>query len=236
MEIGLIIGASAVLVLLMIFLATRKKSAEITPDEMDGGEFERYCADLLAANDWEIVSMTSASGDYGADILAKKDGVLYAIQCKRYQKPVGVAAVQEVAAAMAHYKCRRAAVMTNSTFTRQAKALAEENAVALWDNDTLLKLEAAKGGTAEFADIATVLVVPVIGADGEVTLFLDGKAVSSGVFADPLTLTAAAGEHLLTLKQGLRKSKLDFAIESGDRRVFAAGGGKRKPLLFEIGL
>ena len=236
METGLIIGASAALVLLMIFLATRKKSVEITPDEMDGGQFERYCADLLWANGWEIVSITAASGDYGADILAKKDGVLYAIQCKRYEKPVGVAAVQEVTAAMAHYKCRRAAVMTNSTFTRQAKALAQENAVALWGKEELMKLEAAKGGTADFAETATVLVAPVIGADGEVTLFLDGEAVSTGVFAEPITLTAAAGEHHLTLKQGLHKSRLDFVIESGDRRVFAAGSGKRKPLLFEIGL
>ena len=235
METGLIIGISAAIVLLLIFLAARKKTEEISPDEMDGRGFEQYCAHLLSGNGWEIVSVTCASGDYGADILAEKDGVLYAIQCKRYEKPVGVAAVQEVVAAMAHYKCRRAAVMTNSTFTRQAKALAQENGVALWDNEELLKLE-EENGTADFAQKAAVLVVPIIGADGDVTLFLDGEAVSTGCFAEPLTLSVMTGGHTLALKQGFAKSRLDFVIESGDRRVFAAGSGKRKPLLFEIGL
>ena len=236
MESGLVIGISAAVVILLVFLATRKKHEEITADEMDGREFEQYCAELLSDNGWEIVLITAASGDYGADILAKKDGVLFAVQCKRYEKPVGVAAVQEVAAATAHYKCRRAAVMTNSTFTRQAKALAEENGVALWDRDELLKLEAAKSGGTDFEHTATVLVVPIIGADGDADLIFDGERVSTGSFAEPLTLTARTGTHTLILKQGLRKSRLDFAIEGGDRRVFAAGVVRRKPLLVEIGL
>ena len=89
METGLIIGISAAIVLLLIFLAARKKTEEISPDEMDGRGFEQYCAHLLSGNGWEIVSVSCASGDYGADILAEKDGITYAIQCKRYEEPVG---------------------------------------------------------------------------------------------------------------------------------------------------
>lgn len=229
-----IIAFSAAAVIVLLFLATRKKRAETPPDEMDGGEFEGYCAGLLSGEGWEIVCLTAASGDYGADIIAKRGGILYAIQCKRYEKPVGVAAVQEVRAATAHYKCARAAVMTNSVFTRQAKELAAENGVELWDGEALRRLEAHKSG--DFSGTGTLLIAPIIGSDGETVLLLDKKQVSCGVFAEPLTLTAEEGFHRLVLKLGFKKTSLDFFLEKGDRRVFAAGSAKNRPLLYEIGI
>ena len=49
-------------------------------DIMSGEEFERYVAALLRANGFSNVQMTKASGDYGVDVLASKDGERYAIQ------------------------------------------------------------------------------------------------------------------------------------------------------------
>ena len=43
-------------------------------DIMSGEEFERYVAALLRANGFSNVQMTKASGDYGVDVLASKDG------------------------------------------------------------------------------------------------------------------------------------------------------------------
>ena len=64
-------------------------------DLMEGHDFEYYCAEILRKNGFQEVEVTKGSGDYGIDILAQKDGVTYAIQCKCYTAPVGVNAVQE---------------------------------------------------------------------------------------------------------------------------------------------
>ena len=64
-------------------------------DQMEGHDFEYAIADLLRHNGYRDVQVTQGSGDYGIDILARRKNVKYAIQCKRYKKPVGVKAVQE---------------------------------------------------------------------------------------------------------------------------------------------
>ena len=76
----------------------------------------------------------SNRADFGADIIAR--GFLFSkivVQCKDYSKPVGVRAVQEAAAAKRYYHASRAAVATNSTFTRQARELAKRCGVSLWE-------------------------------------------------------------------------------------------------------
>ena len=77
------------------------------------------------------MKVTRGSGDYGVDVLARKIGHRYAVQCKYYSRPVGVSAVQQVVAGMAYYECDRGLVVTNTTFTRQAKELAELNGIDL---------------------------------------------------------------------------------------------------------
>jgi restriction system protein len=52
---------------------------------------------------------------------------------------VGIAAVQEVVAAKAHYGANRAMVVTNAHFTQAAVTLANSNDVDLWDRDRLAK-------------------------------------------------------------------------------------------------
>lgn len=104
---------------------------------MDGLEFEAYCADVLKANGFYDVRVTQGSGDYGVDILAKKDSVTYAIQCKCYTSPVGNKAVQEAYSGKTFYNCMVAAVLTNNYFTDAAIETAKRNAVVLWDRDYL---------------------------------------------------------------------------------------------------
>ena len=68
-----------------IFLLTRnyRKKCEVKElDEMEGHDFEYYCADLLKKRGFVDVTVTKGSGDYGVDVLAEKDGVTYGIQCK----------------------------------------------------------------------------------------------------------------------------------------------------------
>ena len=60
-----------------------------------------------------------------------------AVQAKRYAKPVGVKAVQEVAAARSFYGASGAAVITNGAFTPAARRLAASCRVELWDTQWL---------------------------------------------------------------------------------------------------
>ena len=109
-------------------------------DYMEGHDFEKFCAELLAANGFSNVYVTQESNDQGIDVLAEKLGVKYAVQCKRYSSDVGNKAVQEVFAGKSYYGCHVGVVLTNRYFTQSAKELAEKTQVFLWDRDTLEKL------------------------------------------------------------------------------------------------
>jgi restriction system protein len=79
-----------------------------------------------------------------------KDGQRIAVQAKRWTKAVGVKAVQEAVASKGIYKCADALVVANRPFTRQARTLAQANAVTLWDRDVLVaKLLAVGNGAAD---------------------------------------------------------------------------------------
>lgn len=107
---------------------------------MDGYEFEKYAANLLAKNGFQKVEVTKCSSDFGVDIIAFKDDIKYAIQCKRYSSSVGIKAVQEVIGSKAMNNCHVAVVLTNNYFTKSAKELAQKNNVLLWDKDKLNEL------------------------------------------------------------------------------------------------
>lgn len=109
-------------------------------DEMDGHEFEKWCAKLLGENAFEGVSLTKASGDQGVDVLAAKDGIKYAFQCKCYASDLSNTPVQEVAAGMKLYKCHVGVVMTNRHFSSGAKELAAATGVLLWDREKLISM------------------------------------------------------------------------------------------------
>jgi restriction system protein len=120
------------------------------PDETealpeDGLAYERYCAALLERAGWEART-TRAAGDQGADVVAERDGVRLVLQCKRYAKPVGNGAVQEVVAARSYWSADRAAVVSNAGFTPAARKLAAATDVLLLHHDALLELGARRGG------------------------------------------------------------------------------------------
>lgn len=131
------ITAAALLLLLICFalwtaLKRRPQKSDAFQD-MEGHEFEYFCADLLKKRGFVDVEVTKGSGDYGIDILAEKEGVTYAIQCKRYASPVGVKAIQETYAGRDYYDRMVGAVMTNQYFTSPAVEAAGKLKILLWD-------------------------------------------------------------------------------------------------------
>ncbi len=130
--IPLIIVLLIILTIMAVKLSRRGVASDSFED-MEGHEFERFCANLLKQKGFIDVEVTKGSGDYGIDILAEKDGVTYAIQCKRYTAPVGVKAVQEAYAGRDYYDRMVGAVMTNQYFTTPAVEAAKKLKILLWD-------------------------------------------------------------------------------------------------------
>ena len=136
--VGVILAAVFIL-LLCRKLNNRKRY----PDEMDlmeGHEFEYFCADLLRKKGFLEVEVTKGSGDYGIDILAEKEGITYAVQCKCYGVPIGVKAVQEAYAGRDYYDRMVGAVMTNQYFTAPAVEAAKKLKILLWDRGYLERM------------------------------------------------------------------------------------------------
>jgi restriction system protein len=108
-------------------------------DKMDGRTFEKYLGSLFKYHGYKVV-VTQASGDYGADLILERDGRKIVVQAKRYNKNVGISAVQEIHAAVGFYKAKEAWVVTNSGFTEAAHRLARSNKVRLIGRNELIQL------------------------------------------------------------------------------------------------
>jgi restriction system protein len=104
--------------------------------EMSPIEYEKFCAARLESGGWAC-ELTKASGDQGADVIARKGGTILVIQCKKYGSPVGNGAVQEAIAAKSHLKAHFAAVVSNASFTRSAVELANSTRTLLLSHEEL---------------------------------------------------------------------------------------------------
>ena len=114
-------------------------------DNLAPFEFEEWVARLLKTAGYNAIA-TKKSGDYGADVIAEKDGIKIAIQVKKFNQPVGIKAVQEVASAMKYYDCHDGWVITSAYgFTTAAHNLAQKNSIKLINrNDLAIMLNKIK--------------------------------------------------------------------------------------------
>jgi HJR/Mrr/RecB family endonuclease len=99
---------------------------------LSGVDFETAVGKVLLDNGWQVTA-TVATGDQGADLIAIKGERRVIIQAKRYTGAVGNKAVQEVVGAIPFYGGTEGCVVTNSTFTPAARALAQKNNIRLID-------------------------------------------------------------------------------------------------------
>ncbi|WRF46301.1 restriction endonuclease [Helicobacter pylori] len=133
-----LLGVFSMLVLFQGVISSYKKCqlkcALQKIDAMNGFEFEEYSKIFFTSKGFEV-SITKKSGDYGADLIAEKDGIKWAVQAKRYSHKVSPKAIQEVVSSKAYYACEKACVITNSYFTQAAQKLAQANGVILIDRD-----------------------------------------------------------------------------------------------------
>ena len=126
---------------------------------MDGFQFEYRCAELLRNRGFHKVSVTKSVGDQGIDVIAYKNGEKYGIQCKYYSHTVGNKAVQEAYSGAGFYDCDHAMVMTNSTFSRAAKELAQKLDVELMDNCPSNDISGALYKLMRFFNVSVILLL-----------------------------------------------------------------------------
>ena len=108
--------------------------------EMSGAEFERFTGKLYTRLGYSV-SFTQGGADQGVDLIVCKDGHRIAVQAKRWTGVVGNKAVQEVIAGKLYYGCSHAWIVTSSTFSSNAVALAAKDpTILLVDGHALSKL------------------------------------------------------------------------------------------------
>jgi HJR/Mrr/RecB family endonuclease len=108
-------------------------------DRMNPFSFEELLGMIYEADGYRT-EVTKKSGDQGADVIIEKAGERCVVQAKLYGHPVGNGAVQEVLAARTFYKCHRAIVVTNNSFTKSAIELANSGNITLIGREELVRL------------------------------------------------------------------------------------------------
>jgi len=117
-------------------MGSKKKSALGDFSNLNGRQFEKYLEKLFSLRGHSVIT-TSTTGDQGADLILKKDGMKTVVQVKKYSGKVSNKSVQEIVGAIKYYKADNGMVITNSTFTNSAIELALANNVRLWDGKKL---------------------------------------------------------------------------------------------------
>lgn len=230
-------GAIITIILISLFAAIRhsRKNSAYEVAEMTGEEFEHYSAVLLEGNGFTFEQFTPVCGDYGGDIIVSVDDIRIVVQCKRYQSPVGVKAVQEAVAAKAHYHCDKAAVLTNSVYTQQAQRLASENKVILWDGATIEQfeqnLDRHRNNSVVGLNEVFIEFVPFATFDSKACRFFVDKSEVSLSIGSPHQ-KMACGKHKLTLVFGRKKCQLRINTHCDSR--FAVGVYKNKPIIVQL--
>jgi hypothetical protein len=157
-----------------------RRSGITVVDTMDGVEFEQRLAHMYAFYGYKVRS-TAVTGDFGADLVLERPNERKVVQAKRYSSNVGVEAVQQAVAAMAHYGANSAAVVTNSYFTAAAQSLAASNGVQLVDRSLLVQwLSRQMVGAPAPRGVSLLLRQTLGGVMPALSLFV---ALISGIFA-----------------------------------------------------
>lgn len=142
-----LIGTVYVFILLILFgigfyLFRKRKKMLVESgikqiDTMDGKIFEHLLLEHFRRLGYKG-KLTVEMADYGADLLLQKNSIKYVVQAKRWKSNVGIKAVQEVIGAIRYYGADKGMVITNSSFTKNARNLARTNKVELWDRKKLI--------------------------------------------------------------------------------------------------
>lgn len=107
---------------------------QIVVKKMDGVDFEKFIALIFTLRGYKV-TFTPRAGDQGVDLIAARDAERIAIQCKRWNNPVGLKAIQEVFTGKSLYKCTEGLLITTTSLSPQAERMANKLDITYWDKD-----------------------------------------------------------------------------------------------------
>lgn len=113
-----------------------QRSGMAAVDAMTGRQFEVLLEHFFANKGYRVARI-GGRGELGADLLVNDAHGGTIVQAKRWTGVVRHDAVQQAVIAMARYGVARALVVTSSTYSEHAVAVANSNGVTLWDRATL---------------------------------------------------------------------------------------------------
>lgn len=127
-----------------IYLHSKTENNKDNPEQtaIDGSDFlayEKSCVSVLETKGWDVTHL-GGSGDQGADIIAKLPNRTVVIQCKLWKGPISNKAIQEVFTAKAFYNADTSVVVSNATYTKSARQLANKLGVLLLHHKELYNL------------------------------------------------------------------------------------------------
>lgn len=100
-------------------------------------QFEHFTAEAFRKKGFNV-SLTADGADGGIDLVLRKDGELYLVQCKQWKSlKVGVQVVRELYGVMAAQGAAGGFVVCSGQYTPEAKKFAKGTSIELIDGETL---------------------------------------------------------------------------------------------------
>lgn len=107
---------------------------------MSWQNFERLVGEAFRRQGYVVVEVGGPGPDGGVDLILHRRTEKIVVQCKHWQKPVGVTPVRELRGVVAREKARRGILVTSSSYTEEALAEAKGQPLELIDGLKLLRL------------------------------------------------------------------------------------------------
>jgi restriction system protein len=102
-----------------------KYAKESALKEMPWDEFERLVGSTFKLWGFKVQQQGGAHADGGIDLIVRKGGKKFLVQCKRYKGSVGVSIVREIFGVMVSEKFDGAYILTSGHFTKEGWAFAK---------------------------------------------------------------------------------------------------------------
>ncbi|KAA0696323.1 restriction endonuclease [Halopseudomonas laoshanensis] len=138
-------------------LLNNVKSATQPGKAIDGlgwREFEHLIGEAFRRKGYSITETGGNGADGGIDLILRKSGEKYLVQCKHWRSmKVGVPVVREFFGAMAVEGAAGGFVVTSGQFTAEAKSFAEGRNIQLVDGGNLKRLLANRNPTSSVTEL-----------------------------------------------------------------------------------
>jgi len=178
-----IVAPWAALVLLLpapvsAYRSWRKRKLLDDQKDLDGirslswREFEELVGEAYRRQGYSVRENSGAGPDGGIDLVLKKDGNTYLVQCKQWRSmKIGVKVVREIYGLLAAKHAHGAIIITSGMFTQEAKSFAAGKPIDLVEGRQLADLvgsvqkTAAGASKVQVNQTSTVNVCPKCGAE-----------------------------------------------------------------------